>query len=222
VTEPTNTGPDEPATSEPTATGPHETAASEPIKTEEPRVTERARTKHSAPQGPGSAVRWLGALALVVALVALGVGGWVLYRAGWTGTGRLATAPATTTSPAPPGPSPQQVADAKTKACGAYDTVAKAVNVRTNASIGPDPAAALSEAVQANARLTLSTGYTYLLAHLDAATPPALADAIRKFAENIEEVSIYSLSGVGTEDPAQADRLKEWSPLNDQITDLCK
>jgi hypothetical protein len=150
-----------------------------------------------------------------VALLALGVAGWVLYRAGWTDTGRLATAP--TTTPAPPGPNPQQVADAKTKACGAYKTVSTAVNVANNANPGNEPGAAA-----VNARLALAAGHTYLVERLDPATPPPLADAIRKYAVNIEEVTMSALSGVGTDDPALAGRLQDWGPLNDQITDLCK
>jgi hypothetical protein len=197
VTEPTNAAPDQP-------TSPDQPPAPDPVA--------RFRNKHSVQSGKGSGARWLAAVALVVALVALGATAWVQYRNQWSAF--RSTARTTTTSEASSGPSPQQVADAKTKACGAYDLV--------NRAVGPDPAAAPAQAEQANARLALVAGQPYLLDRLDPATPPALADTIRKYANNIEEVAMASLAGVGNDDPAQADRLNEWGPLNDQITDMCK
>ena len=231
MTEPTNAGPHEP-TSPDKATSPDKPTSPEPIDAAAAAVptgaqqlpaadpVERFRNKHSVPPDGSSGARWLAAVALVVALVAVGVTAWVQYRNHWSAL--RSTAGTTTTSAAAPGPSPQQVADAKTKACGAYDLVNRAVNGQANVNAGPDPAAALAQAVQANDRLALAAGQPYLLDRLDPATPPPLADTIRKYANNIEEVAMASLAGVGTDDPAQADRLKDWGPLNDQITDMCK
>jgi hypothetical protein len=156
------------------------------------------------------------AVALIVALGALGATLWVQYRAHWTGF-LTTSARTSTTSAAPPGPSAQQVADAKAKACDAYATASAAVNVSDKANPGSEP-----EAAAVNARLALALAHNYLLERLDPATPPPLADAIRKYADNVEEVTVTTLGGVGLDDPAQADRLKEWGPLNDQITDMCK
>jgi hypothetical protein len=237
VTEPTNAGPDEPISPDestspdepispdkPTTTEPIDgTPAAVPTGAQEPPAVdpvERFRNRHAVQSGKGSGPRWLAAVALVVALVALGVTAWVQYRSNWSAV--RSTAATTTTSAAPPAPSPQQVADAKMKACGAYDLVSRAVNGRANVDVGPDPATALAQAVQANARLALAAGQPYLLDRLDPATPPPLADTIRKYANNIEDVAMASLAGMGTDDPAQADRVKEWGPLNDQITDMCK
>ena len=194
---------------EPTSPEPIDGTAVDPV--------ERFRSKHSVQSGNGSPGRWLAAVALVVALVALGATAWVQYRSHWSAF--RSTAP---TTPAAPGPSPQQVADAKSKACGAYALVSKAVNGRASVDMGPDPAAAMAQAVQANARLALVAGQRYLLDRLDPATPPPLADTIRNYANNIEDVAMASLAGLGTDDPAQADRLKQWGPLDDQITDMCK
>jgi len=144
-------------------------------------------------------------------LASLGVSLWVLLKKPWTESS------SETTTTAPPGSSPQQVADAKAKTCAAYTTVSTAVNARANAQAPSEP-----EAVGANARLAAGLGSIYLLDRLDPATPPALADAIRKYAANIDEVAMFSLAGVGTDDPAQAARLNEWPALNTQITDLCK
>ncbi len=210
MAEETKNGPGESAASEPTESEVEETQASEATDTEEP--TERARTRHSAQSRAGLAARALTAVALVVALAALGVSLWVLLKKPWT-----ESSSAETTSTAPPGPSPQQVTDAKAKACGAYISVSNAVNGRANANTAAEP-----EAAGANARLATAVGQTYLLERLDPATPPPLADAIRKYAANIQEVAMVSLAGVGGDDPAQGARINEWPALNTQITDLCK
>lgn len=148
---------------------------------------------------------------MVVALAALGVSLWVLLKKPWT---ESSSAETTSTST---GPSPQQVTDAKAYACGAYILVRNAVNLRANANTPAEP-----EAAGANARLATAVGQTYLLERLDPATPPPLADAIRKYAANIQEVAMASLAGVGVDDPAQGARINEWAALNTQITDLCK
>lgn len=210
MAEETKNGPGESAASEPTESEVEETQASEATDTEEP--TERARTRHSAQSRAGLAARALTAVALVVALAALGVSLWVLLKKPWT-----ESSSAETTSTAPPGPSPQQVADAKAKACAAYVTVSNAVSGRANAPIGSEP-----EAVAANARLAAAAGQPFLLERLDPATPAPLADAIRKYAANIQNVAMFSLAGVGSDEPAQGARINEWPALNTQITDLCK
>lgn len=171
---------------------------------------EPARKERSALSG--SVVRWL-AVTLVVALGALGISLWVLLRPPSTGS---SAASATTA------PSPQQITDAKTRVCGAYDTVGAAVTLRSNANPGPDPAAAQAEVVAANTRLALAVGYSYLLSHLDPATPAPLAAAMRRFADDLQEIAIYALAGVNNDDPAQAGRLQDVVALNTQILGLCK
>jgi hypothetical protein len=180
---------------------------------EEPEASEPTKdvpTTHSA-SSPPSIFRWLAAAALLVALSALGISLWVLLR------------PPTTSSPAEsPAPSTQQIADAKTRACGAYATVRTAVNLRTNADPGPDPASVQAEGVAANARQALTVGNSYLLSRLDPATPAPLAAAIRKFADESQEVAINALAGANTDDPAQAGRINDFAILDGQIVGLCK
>jgi len=223
VTEPTRNGPEGPKESGTAETELEGTQASEATEKEAKEAkedeasepTERVRRRHSTPsERSGSALRWLTAAALVAALAALGVGLWVLLRGPLT---EESTASTTSNPAPPPGPSPQQVADAKAKACGAYNMVFTAVNGRANADMGSEP-----EAASANARLAASFGSSYLLERLDFATPPPLADAIRTYAANIDEAAMNSLAGMGVDDPAQARRINEWGPLNDQITGLCK
>ncbi len=149
---------------------------------------------------------------MVVALSSLGIALWALLR----------PPPEPEKPPAPPGPSAQQVGDAKTKACDAYTTVRTAVDLRSGANPGPDPASVEAEVVAANTRQALTVGHSYLLSHLDPVTPAPLAAAIRKFADQIEAVAIHALAGVNPDDPAQADRIRDFVTLDKEITGLCK
>ena len=79
-----------------------------------------------------------------------------------------------------------------------------------------------SMAVAANARLALYDGGQYLLARLQPGTPPELADAVRKFANNLMDIGARSTSGIPNSDPGQAARLKEADEANAKITELCK
>gem|GEM_PF-834690 len=236
MTEPTNAEPDEPTaveptdqervaaaapvpTAEPAAPEPATEPAKEPAKGPEPPAVdpvERFRTRHAVPSKGSSRGLWLAAVALLVALGALGATLWVQYRAHWSGF-LTTSATSTSTSATPTGPNPQQVADAKTRACAAYELANKAVNVSNGANPGSEPAAAT-----VNYRLALAQANTYLLERLDPATPPPLADAIRNYADNVADVTTWLLAGIGTDDPAQAARIKDLGPLEDQITDMCK
>jgi hypothetical protein len=76
--------------------------------------------------------------------------------------------------------------------------------------------------VAANARLAMSGGATYLLAHLSPGTPADLADAIRTFATGLQDISMNALAGVANSDPTQADRLRNAEAANNRIAELCK
>jgi hypothetical protein len=148
---------------------------------------------------------WIAPLALVVALIAAGLGGWALLR------------------PAPKAPTPdatpqqQQPGDPKTNACAAWKTVSSAILLQTHA----DPGAEV-QGVAANARLAMSGGATYLLAHLNPGTPTDLSDAIRSFATGLQEISINALAGVPNSEPAQTERLRSAEATNTKIAELCK
>ena len=85
----------------------------------------------------------------------------------------------------------QPSAESKQKVCAAFDTVSKAVQLQTHANLGPDPIA--QTAVASNARLALIGGGEYLVSRLDDQTPPDLADAVRSFANNLEDIGINAL-----------------------------
>lgn len=142
-------------------------------------------------------------LSLVVAITAVGVAAWAIVVA-W---------PQKEEAPEPSAESKQQV-------CGAFDTVSRAVQLQTHADLGPDPVA--QTAVASNARLSLIGGGEYLLSRLDDQTPPELADAVRRFANNLEEIGVNALAGATNEDPQQAARLTAGEEGRAKVADLCK
>ena len=93
-----------------------------------------------------------------------------------------------------------------------------AVSKQTNADFGPDPVA--REAVAANARLATVGGGSYLLARLDPALPAELADAVRTFATDLQDIGMKQLAGIPNTDPALSDQLKAAQATSTRITDL--
>ena len=119
-----------------------------------------------------------------------------------------------------PSPTPtftsQQVADAKAKACSAFEKVRTGVSLQTNANGGGDPA--MTQAVAANARLALATGAYYLERHLDPATPQPLSSAIHSFSDLLLDMAQSALAGATEnqtlEHQGEADTA--------QIAEMCK
>lgn len=144
--------------------------------------------------------------ALGVAVVAVGLAGWALMRPAAGGPVES--------------PSAQQVSEAKAQACASVTTVGTAVSLQTHVSLGADPVAV--QAVAANARLSMAAAGPYLLAHLDSATPPPLAAAVRSFSGNLQDIAMNTLAGVSNEEPAQAARLADAQKSSVQLAELCK
>ena len=141
-------------------------------------------------------------LSLIVALAAVGVAAWAIVMA-W-----------------PEKEDTQPSAESKQKVCVAFDTVSRAVQLQTHADLGPDPVA--QTAVASNARLSLIGGGEYLLSRLDDQTPPDLADAVRLFANNLEDIGVNALAGTTNEDPQQAARLTAGEDGRKKIAGLCQ
>jgi hypothetical protein len=163
------------------------------------------------PESTGSSRGFsLSVLALVVALVAVGLAVWTLLRE----PSDTETAQVYTGEPS---------ADAKGNICQAFNVVRNGVQINTNLQPpgGPEDVTG-AMAVAANARLALYDGGQYLLARLEPGTPPELADAVRKFANNLMDIGARSTSGIPNSDPDQAGRLTEADAANATITDLCK
>ena len=164
-------------------------------------------SSHSATR---TASRWVAPAALVIAVIAIGVAIWAVVRS-----------PAEpVANPGEPAANAGQTGGDKANVCAAFETVRRSVSLRTNADLGPDPVA--REAVAANARLATLGGGQYLLVRLGPATPPELADAVRSFANNLQDIGIDQLAGAPGTDPAQTDRMTKAQESSTQIADMCK
>lgn len=126
--------------------------------------------------------------------------------------------------PAKPPPAPtysdQQVADAKTKVCAAYDKVHSAMGVSMARDGGSDPTSQL--AVATSARQALLAGSEYLMTTLseDSATTPDLATAIRKLASLFRQYTIDYLNGRTNAEMESS--LREGDETTATIERLCK
>jgi hypothetical protein len=146
--------------------------------------------------------------ALVVALVAAGLAVWALMKEP-SQEGQVFTGTASD--------------DPKGSICESFNVIRNGVQINTNLQPagGPEDITG-SMAVAANARLALYDGGQYLLARLQPGTPTELADAVRKFANNLMDIGARSTSGIPNSDPGQAARLKQADEANAKITELCK
>lgn len=153
--------------------------------------------------------RVLPVLALIIALAAVGLAGWVAFRPAQ----KPAAAPAYTVT---------EQTDAKTKICAATELVRKGVSLNTNLQPpGGEADVTGSLAVAANARISLSNGGQYLLARLDPATPRQLADDVTTFANTLLDIGAASIAGALNTDPEQAARLTEIDGLNTKLVADC-
>lgn len=148
-------------------------------------------------------------LALVVALVAVGLAVWALMKEPESNSASVFTGTKTD--------------DPKGSICEAFNVIRNGVQINTNLQPpgGPEDITG-SMAVAANARVSLYDGGQYLLARLQPGTPADLADAVRKFANNLMDIGARSTSGIPNSDPGQAARLKAADEANASITNLCK
>lgn len=159
-------------------------------------------TSHSRPQAG-----WIAPAALAVALIAAALAVWTLVR-----------------TPAAPQakeqPTSQQTGGDKASVCTAFKTVRNAVSLQTNADIGPDPVA--RTAVAANARLATLGGGSFLLGQVNSATPTDLADAVRGFATDLQNIGMKQLAGVPNTDTGLTAQLNDAQNASTRILDLCK
>ena len=159
----------------------------------------------------GRQPRWVAPAALAIAVIAIGP-----LPSGRPRAHRMRL-PSPPSSPARHRPQPDA---AKARACAAFDMVRKAVSVQTNVDLGPDAVAKV--AVAANARLATLGGGQYLLSRLDPATPADLADAVRSFANNLQDVAMHQLVGTPNTDPTMAARLSDAQAASQKIATICK
>ena len=150
-------------------------------------------------------------ITLVVAIAAAGLSGWLLIRLAHEGT------------PNSPNYAGAQRTEAKQKICAAVAVVRRGVSLNTNLQPAGGPEDITGTlAVAANARLSLYDGGQYLLARLDPATPPDLADAVTKFGNLLMDIGAGATAGQQNSEPEQTARLKDADATNATIMELCK
>jgi hypothetical protein len=146
-------------------------------------------------------------ISLVVAVVALVVAGWALYRS----------------DDSTPDYNAEQIADAKARTCTAVDVVRRGVSLNTNLMpAGGSGDITGAQAVAANARVSLYDGGQYLIARVDPATPEHLAEKVREFADSLMDIGANATAGTGNDDPAQAQRLKTADQASISLAEMCK
>ncbi|MDT5180346.1 MAG: hypothetical protein QOJ95_4544 [Mycobacterium sp.] len=152
----------------------------------------------------------LAVIAVVLSLAALGLSAWAAFRPSQKSTAESAY-------------STTQQNDAKTTVCNAADVVRKGISLNTNLTPpGGDGDVTGSLAVAANARLSLSDGGQYLLARLEPATPTAVSDAVKKFANSLLDIGAAATAGSPNTDPDQAARLRDADAENAAVAEVCK
>jgi len=170
---------------------------------------EPERVAHAVSRDPitlnSSSARWLAPLATVISLIAAGLAAWALLKA-----------PAANNASAIPGGN----ADPKATVCNAFQKVVTAVSLQTHTDLGQEPVPQL--AVAGNARLALLGGGQYLLGRIPAGAPAELADAVRGFAANLEEIGMNYLSGVADTDQAQINLQADSQGQSAKIVGMCK
>ena len=160
---------------------------------------------NSIPEGSPPS-RWIAPVGLVLALIAVALAVWSLLR---PTSGPSAATSATSTQE-----------QAKAATCKAYSLVSQAVSLQTHQDLGPEPVT--QAAVAANARLAMFGGGTYLVTHLDPATPAELAAAGRSFATDLQDIAMYALAGVPNIDATQSARLRDAETASKRVAELCK
>lgn len=171
------------------------------------------RVNHGHRQRSGTRTALPLLLVAVLALVAIGLSSWALLR---PTPGQGASASDATYSDA------ERVA-AKTKICGAFDTVRKGVTLNTNLQSPGGPGDITgSLAVAANARLSLSDGGQYLLQRLDPATSTDLADSVKDFANTLMDIGAAATAGAQNTDADQTARLRDADTENTALAAACQ
>ncbi len=150
--------------------------------------------------------RWIAPVALLVAVVAVGLAAWALLsKPSATPAGAAAA---------------NSEGDPKSSVCDTFNVVTSAVALQTHNDLGSDPIP--QAAVAGNARLALFGGGQYLLTSLQPDTPTELADSVRSFANNLQAVGMNALAGVTNANGEQASRLANAEQDRKKIADLCK
>ncbi len=162
------------------------------------------------PRGQSRALTYV-ALAIAIVATVLAIVGWFRPSAP-----QQSARTATTTY------SPQQISDAKARACNAVDTVHKGAMLHSGTATQQSSDPAMAEAQAADGRLAVIAGGWYLRDHLDPAAPPTLADEIRHLSQVMLDLGANYLAGAKNADPNQAALIDEGNTAFERAQDLCK
>jgi hypothetical protein len=166
------------------------------------------------PPQPRRQSQWLALIALIVALVGVGVavGAWI----------RPSPNEKPHTVAAGPSYTDQQVTGAKTKVCAAYEKVHHSLELSSARNGGSDPTATLG--VATSGRQVLDAGSRYLITKLseEQATSTELAAAIRNLANAYQELAISYLAGLTNSDTQLQSVLQAADDASSTIERLCK
>jgi hypothetical protein len=124
--------------------------------------------------------------------------------------------------PAAPTYSAEQVANAKTSVCAAFEKVQHALDLANSHAGSTDYATQLATAALTHE--ALDAGSRYLLSTLaeEPATPPDLATAVRNGANADQEALIGYLNGLPASDPAMQPSLNASDEATATVRRLCK
>jgi hypothetical protein len=161
----------------------------------------------ASPSARGGRPPGVALVALVVAVIAVGLAVWPIFRVSEPSNASVSK------------PSADQISSAKAHACNVFKTVTTAVSLQTHADPGTD--AAMQQAVAANSRLAMFGGGAYLTASLDPATPQDINTEMRAFATQLQSVSMNALAGMDNDAPDQAALLKAAQASTDRIQKFC-
>lgn len=114
----------------------------------------------------------------------------------------------------------QQIADAKSKTCAAFDLVSKGIALETNGQLSKDPTMELAQGT--NARLTTISSGWYLKAHEAPATPGELSQAVQQLSDSLLDLGANYLAGAKDDQPAQNQLKNDTNALFVRVKELCK
>jgi hypothetical protein len=128
--------------------------------------------------------------------------------------------PVPTRPPTPPVYTGQQVADAKTKVCAAFEKVHQAVRDNFARPQGTDPNQQLLVAVTGQQALLAGSVYLQTTLSEEAATPADLVSAVRKLVDVFQSLTVDYLNGHGS--PEVDPTLRAGDEATLAIQGLCK
>lgn len=168
------------------------------------------------PEGSGRSPVVIAVIAMLVAIATLGASAYM-----WRNPLTPIDAPTAAPTEAPePTFTDAQRDEAKAKVCDAFLVVSTGV-ANSSALQAADGDAVGAIAIATNARLALYGGGVYMLARVDPATEPQLAEAARAFGNALMDVGAAAVANIPSDDPAHQERVKDADDENAKLQGIC-